>query len=56
MKVTHRRHHPVRRYRRRPSYPNAAEAGYFSGKLLNAAAAVISGAGFMTVMFFLITM
>ena len=56
MKTSHiRRSHSVRRYPHRRPYPNAADAGYFAGKLLEAFAAVVSGFGFMTVMFFLIT-
>lgn len=51
-----RRHHPVRRRRRRRAYPNAAASGYFAEKFLDAATAVVSCAGLMTAMFFLITM
>lgn len=56
MKNKNSRHHPARRYHHRRAYPNAADAGYFAGKLLNTVTAVVSGAGFMTAMFFLITM
>lgn len=56
MKIRNSRHHPIRRYHRRRVYPNAADTGYFAGKLLDTVTAVVSGAGFMTAMFFLITM
>lgn len=40
---------------RRP-YPNAADPGYFTNKLLDGILAVCTGMGTITILFFLITM
>ena len=37
-------------------YPNAAEPGYFAGKLLDGLTALVTGIGVIAVMIFLITM
>lgn len=40
---------------RQPIYPNAADASYFTGKLLDILTAVASGVGLISAMAFLIT-
>ena len=44
----------ARRYNR--PYPNAAEPGYYIQKFLDAALAVATGMGTITIFFFLLTM
>ena len=39
-----------------PMYPGAADANYFAEKALEILAAVLSGAGALTIMLFLVTM
>lgn len=41
---------------REPLYPNAADTGYFTRKLLDILTAVVSGIGFTTAMVFLVTL
>lgn len=39
-----------------PTYPNAADTGYFAQKALNIATGIASGMGLITAMLFLITL
>lgn len=39
-----------------PTYPNEADPGYFSQKLLDGITSVITGMGILAIFFFLITM
>ena len=41
---------------RQPMYPGAADANYFAEKALEILAALLSGAGALTLMLFLVTM
>lgn len=41
---------------RQPMYPGAADESYFAAKALEILAAVVSGAGAVTAMLFLVTM
>lgn len=41
---------------RQPIYPNAADASYFTGKLLDILTALASGVGLISAMAFLISM
>ena len=41
-------------YSRQPVYPNAADANYFASKALQILAAIVSGAGAMSIMVFLV--
>lgn len=41
---------------RQPMYPGAADASYFTEKALEILTAVISGAGALSIMLFLVTM
>ena len=43
-------------YTNAPSYPNAADTGYFTQKMLNVVTGIVSGMGLITAMLFLITM
>jgi len=43
----------VYRYQQ-PTYPNAADARYFAGKLLDIITAIVSGMGFITAMICLV--
>ena len=42
--------------RRQPMYPGAADANYFAEKALEILSAVLSGAGALSIMLFLVTM
>lgn len=41
---------------RRPSYPNAADNGYFARKALDIVTAIVSGLGLISAMLFLVTL
>lgn len=46
----------IRYYKPRPyAYPNAAEPGYFKGKLLDALTAIVTGMGSVTLLLYLLT-
>lgn len=52
----HKKHHnystrPIRRY----SYPNAAEPGYFAGRLLDGITAIVTGMGCVTLLMYFLT-
>ena len=51
-----KRHHSHLTVRRGPAYPNAADSRYFLEKAVNIALAIVSGAGFVFAMIFLVTM
>lgn len=56
MKHTKKHRNSNVKYVRRPAYPNAADAGYFTGKLLQILTAVLSGMGFVSAMLLLVTL
>lgn len=54
MKKTNKKPHlTVYRYQQ-PTYPNAADVRYFTGKVLDIITAVVSGMGFITAMICLV--
>lgn len=54
MNAKKRRHPYSARRRWHYAYPNAAEPGYFAGKLLDGLTALVTGMGTVTVMIFLL--
>lgn len=54
MKNTKKYPHLTVHHYRQPVYPNAADARYFAGKLLDIITAIVSGMGFATAMICLV--
>lgn len=56
MKKTKRNPNLTVYHARRPMYPNAADANYFTHKALNILTAIVSGMGMITAMVVLVTL
>jgi hypothetical protein len=55
MTYIHKQHNYSARRIRRYSYPNAAEPGYFLGKLLDGITALVTGMGAVTLIVYFLT-
>ena len=55
MKQNKKNHASNVRYVHRKTYPNATDAGYFAGKLLQVLTAILSGMGFVGTMVLLVS-
>ena len=55
MTNTNKRHSYSARRIHRYSYPNAAEPGYFAGRLLDGITALVSGIGCVTLLMYFLT-
>lgn len=56
MNMKKRRHNPNLKLVNQPKYPNAASQQYYRQKVLDIVTAILSTAGFISAMVFLITM